>query len=161
MCRAQRRNRQPRLCPGGRVRGVSMHHTAKRRITPIQRQMGRRVRRRTPFTVNDVSFKIDHHHIVSLHGVIRHTARLNHDQPLLAIDSADVTPGEGDQAIAGQIHVGFKDLLFKLKHVQPPVIPRAPYARAPSPAPLLLPQQGCPTFRSTSQSGKARNSLSA
>ncbi|MNN85343.1 hypothetical protein D3C81_2026190 [compost metagenome] len=44
------------------------------------------------------------------------TAGLDYHLPAFTVDSADVAPGKGHEAIARQIHIGFKHLLFEFLH---------------------------------------------
>lgn len=68
-----------------------MHYPAEGGITSIKRQMGSGIRRRTPLSLYDVSFKVHDNHIVDLHGLIRHSAGFNDDEAALSVNRADVT----------------------------------------------------------------------
>ena len=75
--------------------------------------MRRRVARRLPFALNDVSAQIDHDHILRRHAVIRHTGGLDDHQAALAVDSGDVSPSERDQTVFRKQQIRFQNLLFQ------------------------------------------------
>lgn len=64
---AERRDRQPRLRPGGGVRRMGMHHPAKVGITAIERQMGGGIRGGTPAPFHHVPLQINHRHVIDGH----------------------------------------------------------------------------------------------
>lgn len=58
----------------------------------VEYQMRRRVARRLPFALDDVSVQINDDHILRRHAVIRHTGGLDDDQAALAVDAGDIAP---------------------------------------------------------------------
>ena len=148
MSGAERRDRQPRLRPGGSVRRVGMHHPAKAGITAIERQMGSGIRGGTPASFHHVALQIDHRHVIDGHGVVGHAAGFDRHQPALPVNRADIAPGEGHQAVARQIHIGLEHLLFQLLH----------YAASISPARAIRAFTQSRAF-ATSASGSALLSL--
>jgi hypothetical protein len=59
-------------------------------------------------------FDADHHHIVRRHHRVIDAGRLDHKHAFIAVNGADVAPGQGDQIMFRQRQVGFEHLAFEL-----------------------------------------------
>ena len=109
------RNRLTRLRPDCRVTRVGMNNTANGRECLIQQSVRWGVGRGLLlafdyFTRGDT----DYHHIVCGHYAVIDPGRFNHKHVALAIDGADVPPGQGDQIVLRQRQIGFQYLTFKI-----------------------------------------------
>ena len=112
------RNVPAGLRPNGGPAGVGVHNPADGGKTAVQLRMGRGVRGRIQIAFNLVSIGNGyHHHIFRLQLLIGNAAGFDHKQALFPIHPGNVAPGEGNQMIGRQKHVGFINLLFQcFKH---------------------------------------------
>ena len=77
---------------------MGMHNAANFRVTAIQRQVGWRVGRGFFNPLDHLARgNVHHHHILCRHYAIVDAGGLDDKHAALAIDGADVAPGEGDQ----------------------------------------------------------------
>ncbi len=92
-----------------------MHDAADRRKRLVKQAVRRGVGRGLfgPFD-HFAGFNADHHHVVGGHDAVIHARRFDDEHALLAIDSADVTPGKRHQVVFWQGQVGFKYLAFEI-----------------------------------------------
>ena len=56
----------------------------------------------------------DDHHVVDGHQRVIHAGGFDHQNPFIAIDGADVAPGQGHQVMFGQRQVGVEHLTFEI-----------------------------------------------
>ena len=80
----------------------------------VESQVRRRVARRLPFALNDVSARIDHDHVFRCHAVIRHAGGLDNHQATLAVDPGDIAPSERDQTVFWKQQICLQNVLFQL-----------------------------------------------
>jgi hypothetical protein len=96
---------------------MRVDHGTDRVERAIERQMRRGVGGGLPGPVDLIALEVKHHEILGGDRVIRDAARLDRDEPLLAVDAADVAPRQGDEPVGREGEIRVQDLLSKrLEH---------------------------------------------
>ena len=102
------------LGKGGRPTAVGMDDAAQCRECVVQGQMGVGIAGGLPFTLHHSAVaEADHHHVLGGHILITDAGGLDDHETLLPVHTGNVAPGEGDQAMLGQLQVGLTDLFFQ------------------------------------------------
>ena len=98
---------------------------------PVEPKMGGGVAGGLPFPLHHPAFRVHHHHVLRMHGLIAEAGGLDDREPRLPVDAGDVAPGEGDEPVLRQQQVGLADDLFQLfqhgrllRKSLPPSLPR-------------------------------------
>ena len=107
----------PGLGPADGVGAVGVDDAADLREGVVEHQMGLGVGGGVQLALDLVAFQVHDHQILGPELVVLHAGGLDDEQALLAVDAADVAPGVGDEAVAGQLHIGLKDCFLQfLEH---------------------------------------------
>jgi hypothetical protein len=77
----------------------------------VQRQVRRRIGRRTAVSADDVAVEVDDDQVVAVERVIGDPTRLDRDEPAGAVDAADVSPRQRYQAVRRKRQVRREDLV--------------------------------------------------
>ena len=102
------------LSKGCRAGGMSVCNAAYVREGLVKFDVRGSVRRRVEVALDDLTVKVNDHHILRLHNVVLHARGLDDYKPLLAVDSRNVAPGEGDQTVLRQKHISLVNFFFQL-----------------------------------------------
>ena len=91
-----------------------MDHTADFGECTVEREVSGSIGRGTKvaFDYSTVG-EADDNHVGSLHGVVAHTAGLDNDKALLAVDTRHVAPCEYHEAVLNEAHIGTIYFFFK------------------------------------------------
>ena len=107
------------LCPNRRLQAVRMDNGADAGEVAVELQMGRRIGagiERALF-YGLTALQIHQHDMFGSELVIGHPGRLDGDQALLAVNGADVAPGQNDQGFSFEPDIGLADLFFDMRVV--------------------------------------------
>ena len=86
-----------------------MHHCANRRELAVQQRVRIQVRRRLQLPVDNLAVQVGHHHVFRAQVVVVHARRLDHHQPLLAVDARGIAKGVQYEPSLHQLKVGIED----------------------------------------------------
>jgi hypothetical protein len=90
---------------------VSVYYAPEFGEAPVQHEVRVSVAGRAEVAFDDSAIQVYDHEIACGQVGVRDAARLYHHQALVAIDPADVAPGESHEPVARQQEVSPEDLL--------------------------------------------------
>ena len=87
----------------------------------VQFRVGGGIRGRIQVSFHLVALQVDDNHVLRLQLLIGHAAGLDDKESLLPVDSADISPGKGNQSVFRKLHICLiDDFLQFFKHVIAP-----------------------------------------
>ncbi|SJN43892.1 hypothetical protein FM120_15140 [Sphingobacterium faecium PCAi_F2.5] len=112
MRRSKNRNIALALCPSGGICRMGMCDTADPFPVFIEHCVGLSIRRRSQFTFDDLTIKINDHHMIRRQFLIRNPAGFNGKYSLITIRDTYITKGKKDQSQFRQLHVALIGFFF-------------------------------------------------
>ena len=111
---AQARQLPPRLAKHDRVDAVGVRNAANFGKFAVKDAMRRRIGGGVEFALHDVSLQIDDRQIFGAKLVVGDSARLDDEQPGIAVDAANVAPRQPDQSFGLEHEVGLQHFLAQI-----------------------------------------------
>ncbi len=106
MGRSQAGNFAPCLREHRGIVTMGVCDPANRFKLAVEQYVRRRIAGGSQIALHDFSIQIHDNHVGRIEFVVGNTARLNDDQPLAAINSTNISPGQRDQPLGHQFAVG-------------------------------------------------------